>query len=943
MHQRYPHLLCLIMAMSMIWISQNRLQAESLKPLQDSETSELIVLLAPTLDAMPLADQAVRGIQQRGFVPGSLAFGAPDRARFALPFRAVGTGLGRLRTDPDSPRARLERYVVLRYLQGTDLDRVQEALKADPRVLHVEENLRFAFSLVPNDPLLSNTGNPSTHQWGSHALNLPAAWDHVKGHSYVGLIDSGLEVAHPDLTNFREHFSYDFGDDDPCVDERGACSGPAPPGSPSAVGHGSHVSGLVAATTNNGQGSAGTCWNCSLMMAKNRSLGFADSAASLTFLVDHGVQIVSMSFGVPDLSCAGASGSLGMFCTAIAYGDYRSVLMTAASGNDKSDINFPARDPQVMAIGGIESDLSFWDEAPNCPLPGDQECGSNYTMGSALQDLVAPAKSVLSTMYTGFDWNPGLGCGDSTFPDPGYGLCTGTSMASPYVAGLAGLIRSINPLLTKEEVRDALITTADGDGSWDPMLGYGIPDADEAAEKALGTADGQVLVNRLAPLFSLYSTPAEDFFYTTVPQMASAAIWTSTVGYASVGSAVPGYDLFPHGCPFSPCDPLLPKASVFVLTTYTAPYPGAPVLVPLYRLSFEGPNPVTGNPLNRDTVYTTEQAGIDAFVAVGYRLDGIEGYIFPRSGSQPSGTVRLFRKYNPARDDHAIFPESELATMQALGYTQNSGDDWIGYVYPNTDSDFDDLIDGFEDLAGTDTADPDSDGDGLADGQEVLEYPYSDPLNAACSNDLIFADPFEIVGTPQWDAIVAVNGGTIEVSEKAAYSSYAGLLACSTGPQNGKALVWDMTPNTESRYRARFYFSPAQIEIDSGAQHSLFVLRSASNAIVRVDLKRTASGFWIRAQTQRDDNSWLLTSWYSLSGGWQPIEIDWRASDALIPNGHLKLWLGGLLQEEITGVDNDLKRVEDVLLGAVAGVDSYTKGCHLIDVFESRRCSYIGP
>ena len=50
---------------------------------------------------------------------------------------------------------------------------------------------------------------------------------------------------------------------------------------------------------------------------------------------------------------------------------------------------------------------------------------------------------------------------------------------------------------------------------------------------------------------------------------------------------------------------------------------------------------------------------------------------------QPTGTRKLMRKYNPARDDHAIFPDNMLATMQAQGYTEDSGSNWLGYVYPN--------------------------------------------------------------------------------------------------------------------------------------------------------------------------------------------------------------------------------------------------------------------
>ena len=72
-------------------------------------------------------------------------------------------------------------------------------------------------------------------------------------------------------------------------------------------------------------------------------------------------------------------------------------------------------------------------------------------------------------------------------------------------------------------------------------------------------------------------------------------------------------------------------------------------------------------------------------MGVGYNLDGVEGYIFPKTMSQPSGTVRLLRKYNPARDDHAIFPEitSIVNDMWNQGYTENSGSDWLGWVYPN--------------------------------------------------------------------------------------------------------------------------------------------------------------------------------------------------------------------------------------------------------------------
>ena len=85
-----------------------------------------------------------------------------------------------------------------------------------------------------------------------------------------------------------------------------------------------------------------------------------------------------------------------------------------------------------------------------------------------------------------------------------------------------------------------------------------------------------------------------------------------------------------------------------------------------------------------DTTYTTDQAGINAFVGVGHKLDGIEGFIYPNTAAQPAGAVRLMRKYAIGRDDHAIFPENEYVTYATQGYIENSGSDWLGYVYPNS-------------------------------------------------------------------------------------------------------------------------------------------------------------------------------------------------------------------------------------------------------------------
>ena len=126
----------------------------------------------------------------------------------------------------------------------------------------------------------------------------------------------------------------------------------------------------------------------------------------------------------------------------------------------------------------------------------------------------------------------------------------------------------------------------------------------------------------------------------------------------------------------------------------------------------------------------------------------------------PKGAVPLYRLYHPVLDDYAIFPESELSEMTARGYvSQTSLTSVLGYVYPNVDSDGDQLIDAFEKLLGTDPSHPDSDGDGIPDGDEVLVYDmtspdpaergYGDPLS-----HVIFGDGFESGNTSRWSGTI---------------------------------------------------------------------------------------------------------------------------------------------------------------------------------------------
>ena len=269
-------------------------------------------------------------------------------------------------------------------------------------------------------------------------------------------------------------------------------------------------------------------------------------------------------------------------------------------------------------------------------------------------------------------------------------------MAAPHVSALAGIIRSVNPRLPYADIQDIIRDSGTNASTPNSEIGYGMARADLAVGDAISS-----ITNRLTPLFSLYSHPRRDFFFTTVPQMAAAATWGTLqpvsytgrldAGYESSGPgmSITGYSNYPGAYP-TPFGGNTPIADVWIFTTPANPKSPTVPLVPLYRLSWKCadtyPWPAICDTVynHMDTTYTTDPAGIAAYESVGYRLDGIEGYIYPKTLAQPTGTVKLMRKYNPDRDDHVIFAETFLSDYTALGYTQNSGSDWLGYVYPNS-------------------------------------------------------------------------------------------------------------------------------------------------------------------------------------------------------------------------------------------------------------------
>lgn len=490
---------------------------------------------------------------------------------------------------------------------------------------------------------------------------------------------------------------------------------------------------------------------------------------------------------------------------ALEYVTPRETTFVASSGNDRRELNFPARDWRVVAAGGFNELMELWDEDPsgieNCPLYalgfGESECGSNWTTSqnanAPKQEVVAAARQVYSTMYPGFDWNDQIGCGDAFGPgsaNDGYGNCTGTSMSAPQISGVFGILRSVNPLVGAGDpwgsgvkgVRDVLAETTYQSRNgipWDQKLGWGIPDAAAAVRMMLGTVGGETIRNRVTPLFGFYSSGADDHAYTTSPQLALALIINQAHSYASLGQPVPGYAAFPADPLLGPGD--VPLANTFVLTTEYKTRPDHPDLAPLYLVSRHRPvlpeeycEPVPGVPTCPEDcepgqpgcvtddggfLLVTTVAELETLHAAGWHYRGIEGYVYesctPEPECVPQGAERLWRKCNSAVKvpNCAIFLESERAAFEANGYTAAFPPGFpmhIGYAYPNVDTDGDGLIDGFEYLIGTDPTSADSDGDGVPDGMEfpMAGVPVSDPCDGTeahnnCRIDRIFANRFE--------------------------------------------------------------------------------------------------------------------------------------------------------------------------------------------------------
>ena len=208
--------------------------------------------------------------------------------------------------------------------------------------------------------------------------------------------------------------------------------------------------------------------------------------------------------------------------------------------------------------------------------------------------------------------------------------------------------------------------------------------------------------------------------------------------------------------------------------------------------------------------------------------------------------------------------------------------------------------------------------------------------------DLIFADGFESGDLSAWTSS-STDLGDLSVSPSAALLGSQGLQAVID--DNIAIFVRDDTPNSESRYRARFYFDPNSVIMVNGNAHFLLQgYAGTSKNVLRVDFRFSNGVYQVSAGAFTDSATWVSTPWSTITDASHAIELDWRAASAAgANNGSLTLWIDGLQQADLTGIDNDTRRIDLVAFGATSGIGSGTRGTCFFDAFESHRITYIGP
>jgi len=376
---------------------------------------------------------------------GRLAYAAPIPLVRALTTQGVTTAQTLFRAAAGTPSAiGLERIYRLELAANADVNKAVAALSANPNIEWAEPDYIAQAVTIPDDPLYAE-------QWGLSKINAPDAWDIVTGTQTVviAVVDSGIDLTHPDLqanlwTNPGEIAGNSIDDDNNGYvdDVRGWNFVNGTNNVYDGNGHGTQVAGVAAAVTNNTLNIAGVCWNCKIMpvrvMADSGVSNYSDIALGVEYAADKGAKVINLSLGGYSYSNA--------LRDAIDYAvNEKNAVVVGGAGNDNISTPFyPAAYENVLAVAGTTN----------------MDTKATFSDYGTWVDISAPAVEIATT-YLGGDW----------------GSANGTSLATPFVAGVAALIRSQRPDWSAALVRNQVLQTADNIDALNPtyagQLGVG--------------------------------------------------------------------------------------------------------------------------------------------------------------------------------------------------------------------------------------------------------------------------------------------------------------------------------------------------------------------------------------------------------------------------------------------------------------------------------------
>lgn len=353
--------------------------------------------------------------------------------------------------------------------EDIDVNTAIDMLEGDPNVEYAEPvYVRNAFGLSAEDSssvvesvYCSDPSYTKGWQWGLEAINLEKMWGAVsvedRARVTIAVIDTGVDVDHEELKDSIIP-GYDFVNNDSDADDD--------------CGHGTHVAGIAAAA-HNGRGIAGVAGGAKIMPVKvlneNGSGDTVKVINGILYAANNGADIINLSLGSESPSRAEEE--------AIRYALDRGVTVVAAAGNDYGPVSYPAAYDGVIAVGAVD-----WDGAAGEFMMAD------FSNAGPELDILAPGVDILSTIPKELD-NLGnktfTGIGDVN--EDGYFLSDGTSMAAPFVAGMAALLLAENPNWNCAEV----LREIQKNGQPFSGLAYG----DELDEEVDEEVDGEVNVD----------------------------------------------------------------------------------------------------------------------------------------------------------------------------------------------------------------------------------------------------------------------------------------------------------------------------------------------------------------------------------------------------------------------------------------------------------------